>query len=83
MASRSLVGFAILGCASVLLPPAAIARQTTQESAVLAAVQSLLDGWREADSSCTRWVPIGKSSILRIRIPTTVHEDLLSVMVVG
>jgi hypothetical protein len=49
MKSRSLTGFAILCCASVLFAPGAIAGQTTQESAVLAAVQSLLDGWREAD----------------------------------
>jgi hypothetical protein len=51
MKNRSLVELAIVVCASLPVTPVAIANGTKQEMAVLAVVQSLLDGWRDADTS--------------------------------
>ena len=52
MPGRSIARLALAGCALFLLLAApAMAEQVTEKKAVLATVQTLLDGWREADAA--------------------------------
>ena len=52
MPDRALARFALTGCALFLLfATPAIAEQEAEKKAVLGTVQTLLDGWREADAA--------------------------------